>query len=59
MANLGRICPDPVKAQQHDQRRETRIIRLGYFRMCCHFGFTFLLIPELLILEPPSAGRFT
>ena len=38
VANLGGICPDPVKAQQHDQRRETWIIRPGYFRMCRHFG---------------------
>jgi len=38
VANLGGICPDPVKAQQHDQSRETWIIRPGYFRMCRHFG---------------------
>ena len=38
MANLRGIGPDAVEAQQHDQRRETWIIRPGYFRMCRHFG---------------------
>ena len=53
MANLGGIRPDAVKAQQHDQRGETWIIRPGYFRMCRHSALAFLSILPL-----SSAGRF-
>jgi hypothetical protein len=37
MANLGGIRANAVKAQQHEQRNETGIIRPWYFRMYRHF----------------------
>ncbi len=41
MPNLGGICSNAMKAQQHDERGKPWIIRLGDFRMCRHVYSTF------------------
>jgi hypothetical protein len=50
MANLGGIRANAVKAQQHEQRNETGIIRPWYFRMYRHFD------PHIPVVLPYRAS---